>query len=133
MNFDENKSLCKTLNVRILPYFHFYGGADGLLDSFSCSLAKKLWQCAIGCVTALHFWDATKLHQFVCTKNSPFATALGLLFFPQETGHSFVGHSVAEEASIRQPKVTSMGAGCSAPVSKTTTVELGRVGKKSST
>ncbi|XP_016469994.2 thioredoxin-like 2-1, chloroplastic isoform X1 [Nicotiana tabacum] len=40
VNFDENKSLCKSLNVKVLPYFHFYRGVDGLLDSFSCSLAK---------------------------------------------------------------------------------------------
>nr|GLL17817.1 thioredoxin-like 2-1, chloroplastic isoform X1 [Ipomoea trifida] len=40
VNFDENKSLCKSLNVKVLPFFQFYRGADGLLDSFSCSLAK---------------------------------------------------------------------------------------------
>ncbi|KAL8458508.1 hypothetical protein ACS0TY_036144 [Phlomoides rotata] len=40
VNFDENKPLCKSLNIRVLPCFHFYRGADGLLDSFSCSLAK---------------------------------------------------------------------------------------------
>ncbi|KAI5665471.1 hypothetical protein M9H77_15324 [Catharanthus roseus] len=40
VNFDENKSLCKSLNVKVLPYFHFYRGADRLLESFSCSLAK---------------------------------------------------------------------------------------------
>ncbi|KAH6773425.1 atypical CYS HIS rich thioredoxin 1 [Perilla frutescens var. frutescens] len=40
VNFDENKSLCKSLNIKVLPYFHFYRGADGLVDSFSCSLAK---------------------------------------------------------------------------------------------
>lgn len=40
VNFDENKPMCKRLNVRVLPFFHFYRGADGLLDSFSCSLAK---------------------------------------------------------------------------------------------
>ncbi|KZV20380.1 Atypical CYS HIS rich thioredoxin 2, partial [Dorcoceras hygrometricum] len=40
VNFDENKSLCKSLNVKVLPHFHFYRGADGLLESFSCSLAK---------------------------------------------------------------------------------------------
>lgn len=40
VNFDENKPLCKSLNVRVLPYFHFYRGVDGLLESFSCSLAK---------------------------------------------------------------------------------------------
>ncbi|XP_020096762.1 thioredoxin-like 2, chloroplastic [Ananas comosus] len=40
VNFDENKPMCKRLNVKVLPYFHFYRGADGLLESFSCSLAK---------------------------------------------------------------------------------------------
>lgn len=40
VNFDENKTLCKSLNVKVLPHFHFYRGADGLLESFSCSLAK---------------------------------------------------------------------------------------------
>lgn len=40
VNFDENKPMCKRLNVRVLPYFHFYRGADGHLESFSCNLAK---------------------------------------------------------------------------------------------
>ncbi|KAK4432910.1 Thioredoxin-like 2, chloroplastic [Sesamum alatum] len=40
VNFDENKPMSKSLNVKVLPYFHFYRGADGLLESFSCSLAK---------------------------------------------------------------------------------------------
>lgn len=40
INFDENKSLCKSLNVKVLPYFHLYRGSDGQVDSFSCSLAK---------------------------------------------------------------------------------------------
>ncbi|GAB2268322.1 hypothetical protein Dimus_003290 [Dionaea muscipula] len=40
VNFDENKPMCKSLNVKVLPYFHFYRGADGLVDAFSCSLAK---------------------------------------------------------------------------------------------
>ncbi|GAB4837809.1 hypothetical protein Ancab_027333 [Ancistrocladus abbreviatus] len=40
VNFDENKAMCKNLNVKVLPYFHFYRGADGQLDAFSCSLAK---------------------------------------------------------------------------------------------
>lgn len=40
VNFDENKPMCRRLKVRVLPYFHFYRGADGLLESFSCSLAK---------------------------------------------------------------------------------------------
>ncbi|KAK4342479.1 hypothetical protein RND71_038295 [Anisodus tanguticus] len=40
VNFDANKSMCKALNVKVLPSFHFYRGADGQLESFSCSLAK---------------------------------------------------------------------------------------------
>ncbi|OMP00771.1 Thioredoxin [Corchorus olitorius] len=41
VNFDENKPMCKSLNVKVLPYFHFYRGAEGQLESFSCSLAKS--------------------------------------------------------------------------------------------
>ncbi|KAI3936234.1 hypothetical protein MKW98_026414 [Papaver atlanticum] len=40
VDFDNNKPMCKSLNVKVLPFFHFYRGADGLLESFSCSLAK---------------------------------------------------------------------------------------------
>lgn len=40
VNFDENKPMCKSLNVKVLPYFHFYRGADCQVESFSCSLAK---------------------------------------------------------------------------------------------
>ncbi|GAB4853805.1 hypothetical protein Ancab_017999 [Ancistrocladus abbreviatus] len=40
VNFDENRPMCKNLNVKVLPYFHFYRGADGQVDAFSCSLAK---------------------------------------------------------------------------------------------
>ncbi|XVE70593.1 hypothetical protein DITRI_Ditri10aG0083900 [Diplodiscus trichospermus] len=40
VNFDENKPMCKSLNVKVLPYFHLYRGAHGQLESFSCSLAK---------------------------------------------------------------------------------------------
>ncbi|CAB4318641.1 unnamed protein product [Prunus armeniaca] len=40
VNFDENKPMCKSMNVKVLPYFHFYRGAEGQLESFSCSLAK---------------------------------------------------------------------------------------------
>lgn len=40
VDFDKNKPMCKRLNVRVLPFFHFYRGAEGKLESFSCSLAK---------------------------------------------------------------------------------------------
>uniref|UniRef100_A0A7C9E3M8 Thioredoxin domain-containing protein n=1 Tax=Opuntia streptacantha TaxID=393608 RepID=A0A7C9E3M8_OPUST len=40
VNFDENKAMCKSMNVKVLPYFHLYRGAEGQVESFSCSLAK---------------------------------------------------------------------------------------------
>jgi hypothetical protein len=40
VNFDENKPMCKSLNIKFLPYFYFYRGAEGCLEGFSCSLAK---------------------------------------------------------------------------------------------
>ncbi|CAI5981266.1 unnamed protein product [Closterium sp. NIES-64] len=40
INFDHNKPLCKSLNIRLLPMFHFYRGAEGRLDAFSASIAK---------------------------------------------------------------------------------------------
>lgn len=40
VNFDENKAMCKSMMVKVLPYFHFYRGADGKVEGFSCSLAK---------------------------------------------------------------------------------------------
>lgn len=40
INFDDNKAIAKALNVRVLPYFVFYRGAEGQLDAFSASLSK---------------------------------------------------------------------------------------------
>ncbi|MCO5580285.1 hypothetical protein L7F22_034151 [Adiantum nelumboides] len=40
VNFHENNALCRSLNVNILPFFHFYRGQDGRVDAFSCSLTK---------------------------------------------------------------------------------------------
>ncbi|CAK9220462.1 unnamed protein product [Sphagnum jensenii] len=40
VNFAENKSMCKSLNIKVLPFFHFYRGAEGHIDGFSCSLSK---------------------------------------------------------------------------------------------
>jgi len=40
VNFDENKPMCKSLNIKVLPFFQFYRGADGKLEEFSCSLSK---------------------------------------------------------------------------------------------
>ncbi|KAI5062497.1 hypothetical protein GOP47_0023036 [Adiantum capillus-veneris] len=40
VNFHENNALCRSLNVNILPFFHFYRGQEGRIDAFSCSLTK---------------------------------------------------------------------------------------------
>lgn len=40
VNFDENKALCKSLNIKVLPYFLLYRGELEQLDSFSCSITK---------------------------------------------------------------------------------------------
>lgn len=40
IDFDENKPLCKSLNIRVLPFFHFYRGASGRLDAFPASISK---------------------------------------------------------------------------------------------
>ncbi|XP_039124105.1 thioredoxin-like 2, chloroplastic [Dioscorea cayenensis subsp. rotundata] len=40
VDYDENQPMCRRLNVKMLPCFQFYRGADGLLESFSCSLPR---------------------------------------------------------------------------------------------
>ncbi|KAF6262622.1 thioredoxin-like protein [Scenedesmus sp. NREL 46B-D3] len=40
VNFDDNKAMCKTLGVKVLPYFHIYHGAEGRVAAFSCTVTK---------------------------------------------------------------------------------------------
>eukprot|EP00270_Netrium_digitus_P009456 TRINITY_DN2870_c0_g1_i3.p1 TRINITY_DN2870_c0_g1~~TRINITY_DN2870_c0_g1_i3.p1 ORF type:complete len:248 (-),score=56.46 TRINITY_DN2870_c0_g1_i3:206-949(-) len=40
VNFDVNKPMCKSLNVKVLPFFHFYRGSEGRVDAFSASISK---------------------------------------------------------------------------------------------
>lgn len=40
VNFEDNRPLCKTLGVKVLPYFHFYHGAQGRVADFSCTVTK---------------------------------------------------------------------------------------------
>jgi thiol-disulfide isomerase/thioredoxin len=48
VNFDDNKLLCKSLGVKVLPYFKFYRGSDGCVAAFSASIAKiKLLRAAL--------------------------------------------------------------------------------------
>jgi len=48
VNFDGNKQLCKSLGVKVLPYFKFYRGNEGCVAAFSASIAKiKLLRSAL--------------------------------------------------------------------------------------
>ncbi|XP_077235948.1 thioredoxin-like 1-2, chloroplastic isoform X2 [Tasmannia lanceolata] len=39
VNYEDDKSMCYSLNVHVLPFFRFYRGAHGRLCSFSCTNA----------------------------------------------------------------------------------------------
>lgn len=39
VNHEENKSMCYSLNIHVLPFFQLYRGAQGRLCSFSCTNA----------------------------------------------------------------------------------------------
>lgn len=40
IDWDQNKPIARPLGVKVLPFFMFYRGADGLLTSFSASVSK---------------------------------------------------------------------------------------------
>ena len=40
LNFDDNKDLCRSLGVKVLPYFKLYRGTEGCVAQFSASIAK---------------------------------------------------------------------------------------------
>ncbi|KAA0036094.1 hypothetical protein IC582_030024 [Cucumis melo] len=39
VNFEELKTMCQALHVRVLPFFRFYRGGEGRVCSFSCTNA----------------------------------------------------------------------------------------------
>lgn len=39
-NFDENRAFPRQLGVKVLPYFHFYRGAEGRVAEFPASISK---------------------------------------------------------------------------------------------
>ncbi|KAL5209305.1 hypothetical protein ABZP36_004928 [Zizania latifolia] len=39
VNSDEQKEMCRRLNVHVLPLFRFYRGAEGRICSFSCTIS----------------------------------------------------------------------------------------------
>lgn len=48
LNFDDNKDLCRSLGVKVLPYFKLYRGTEGCVAQFSASIAKiKLLRAAL--------------------------------------------------------------------------------------
>lgn len=40
VNFEANKQVCKSLSVKVLPYFHLYRGSTGRVAEFSCSITR---------------------------------------------------------------------------------------------
>jgi thioredoxin 1 len=40
VNFDENKDMCKSLGVKVLPYMIMYKGNKGRVEEFSVSISK---------------------------------------------------------------------------------------------
>eukprot|EP00798_Chlamydomonas_sp_ICE-L_P030811 gene30811-35842_t len=40
VSFEDNKEICRTMGVKVLPFFHFYRGAEGKVDQFSCTVSK---------------------------------------------------------------------------------------------
>mmetsp|Transcript_32175 Transcript_32175/g.44628 ORF Transcript_32175/g.44628 Transcript_32175/m.44628 type:complete len:230 (-) Transcript_32175:116-805(-) len=40
VNYDANKKMCKSLGVKVLPYFHIYRGAQGRVAEAAFSLSK---------------------------------------------------------------------------------------------
>jgi thioredoxin 1 len=48
LNFEDNRKLARGLGIKVLPYFHFYRGADGRVGSMTASVTKaKLLKEAI--------------------------------------------------------------------------------------
>jgi hypothetical protein len=39
VNSNEQKEMCRRLNVHVLPMFRFYRGAEGRICSFSCTIS----------------------------------------------------------------------------------------------
>ncbi|XP_078432865.1 thioredoxin-like 1-2, chloroplastic [Wolffia australiana] len=39
INYEDHRSMCYNLNIRVLPFFRFYRGQQGRICSFSCTIA----------------------------------------------------------------------------------------------
>jgi thiol-disulfide isomerase/thioredoxin len=40
LNFEDNRKLAKGLGIKVLPFFHFYRGADGKVEELTASISK---------------------------------------------------------------------------------------------
>ena len=40
VEFDDNKEMCRSMGVKILPFFHFYKCKEGKVEEFSASISK---------------------------------------------------------------------------------------------
>jgi thioredoxin-like negative regulator of GroEL len=40
VEFDDNKDLCRSMGVKVLPFFHMYKGKAGKVAGFSASVTK---------------------------------------------------------------------------------------------
>ncbi|XP_057805151.1 thioredoxin-like 1-2, chloroplastic isoform X2 [Salvia miltiorrhiza] len=47
INYENHKEMCDSLNIKVLPFFRFYRGAEGRACSFSCTNATVRDLCFI--------------------------------------------------------------------------------------
>lgn len=68
VNFEANRAMCKSLGIKVLPFFHFYHGAEGRVAAFSATVSKLQ-----------RLKDALELHSgAICSLEPP----VGLTEFP---------------------------------------------------
>jgi thiol-disulfide isomerase/thioredoxin len=92
VDFDSNKKLCKALDVKVLPFFQLYRGAEGRVAAFSASVAK---------VQRLR--DALELYSSprCSVGNSPIVSELSSLL-TTEDGRVVPGGAAQEQAAQQQ-------------------------------
>ncbi|MEW5298511.1 MAG: hypothetical protein WDW36_001625 [Sanguina aurantia] len=93
INFDENRDMARTMSVKVLPYFHFYRGAEGRVEAFSCTLSKL-----------------TRFKDAVDKYSSPFCSlepSSGMAEFPTYVAHPERLQQLL--ASSSEPIVTHLG------------------------
>ncbi|KAG2455032.1 hypothetical protein HYH02_000857 [Chlamydomonas schloesseri] len=88
VNFDDNRDACRTLSVKVLPFFHFYRGAEGRVAAFSATISKlQLFKDAVETYSAA----------FCSLEPTP-----GLAEFPDLIAHPELHPQEAAEAARRK-------------------------------